>query len=273
MRKIDRLGWADSLVFNAYGVLVGVRVNDPSAKPLLLERLPPGWKPAEAQFVKRLYSLFIGGARRAGARSFNLLYSDIERIARTVNLDEALDTFESALQLYVAEEARRRVFVHAGVVGWRGQAILLPGRSHAGKTTLVAELVRRGATYYSDEYAVIDERGRVHPYPRPLQVREGKSARQKKYRVEEFGGKAGRRPLPVGLVVISRYKAAARWRPRSLSAGQGALELLANTVPARRKPEAVLRALHKVVLGAPVIKGTRGEAAEMAEMVLAKLGN
>jgi hypothetical protein len=34
--------------------------------------------------------------------------------------------------------------------------------SYSGKTTLVSELIRAGATYYSDEYAVIDERGRVH---------------------------------------------------------------------------------------------------------------
>ena len=55
---------------------------------------------------------------------------------------------------------------HAGVVGWRGRAIVIPGRSHAGKSTLVAELVRRGAVYYCDEFAVLHETGRVHPYRR-----------------------------------------------------------------------------------------------------------
>lgn len=271
MRKIDRLGWAAALVFTAYGVRVGVRVNDPSAIPLLLERLPPGWKQSCAPLVERLYSLFVGGTNGRGVRRFHLLYGDITRIARTVDMDEALEAFESDLQLYVAEEAHRRVFIHAGVVGWRGQAILIPGRSYTGKTTLVAELLRRGATYYSDEYAVMDGRGRVHPYARPLQIREGETAKQTKYDVEEFGGRAGRRPLPVGLVVVSRYKRAARWRPRSLSTGQGVLELLANTVSARRKPAAVLAALHQAVLAAPVIKGTRGEAAEMADAILSEL--
>lgn len=272
MRKIDRLGWAAGLVFTSYGVRVGVRVNDPSAIELLLERLPPGWKQGSGLSVERLYSLFLGGAgERAGVRRFHLLYGDMERLARTVHLDEALDSFESNLQLYVAEQARRRVFIHAGVVGWRGQAIVIPGRSYTGKTTLVAELVRRGATYYSDEYAVMDARGRVHPYPRPLQIREGENAKQKKYAVEELGGRAGQGPLPVGLVVVSRYQRAARWRPRSLSTGQGMLELLANTVSARRKPEAVLQALRQTVMAAPVIKGARGEAAEMADSILAEL--
>ena len=62
--------------------------------------------------------------------------------------------------------------MHAGVVGWNGRALLLPGRTLSGKTTLVAELLRAGATYYSDELAVLDARGRVHPFPKPLAIRE-----------------------------------------------------------------------------------------------------
>jgi len=58
------------------------------------------------------------------------------------------------------------------VVAWRGRAILLPGRSYVGKSTLVMELVRAGAVYYSDEYAVLDARGRVHPFAQPVALRE-----------------------------------------------------------------------------------------------------
>jgi hypothetical protein len=271
MRRIDRLGWAASLVFNAYGLRVGVRTNDPAALTLIKERLPPGWKQSTALRVERLYSVLIGKSSKPGVRRFHLLYGDITRLARTLELDVVLDAFESDLQLYVAEQAHGRVFVHAGVVGWRGQAILIPGRSFTGKTTLVAELVRRGATYYSDEYAVLDERGLVHPYPRALQIREREQARQKRYGVEEFGGQAGRKALPVGLVVVSPYKPSARWRPRNLSTGQGVLELLANTVSARRKPQAALAALHRAVREAPVIKSARGEAADVATKLLAEL--
>ena len=64
------------------------------------------------------------------------------------------------------------VFLHAGVIGWRDRAFVFPGPSFAGKSTLIAELVRAGATYYSDEYAVVDEDGRVHPYARALQMRQ-----------------------------------------------------------------------------------------------------
>ena len=39
------------------------------------------------------------------------------------------------LELWVAEHAVDRVFVHAGVVAFEGRALLLPGRSLSGKTT------------------------------------------------------------------------------------------------------------------------------------------
>ncbi|MGH8615561.1 MAG: hypothetical protein ACREYF_26975 [Gammaproteobacteria bacterium] len=199
----------------------------------------------------------------------NLVYADENRIAGTPKLDQAIDAFESDLQLFVAETAPRRVFVHAGVVGLRGKAIVIPGRSFSGKTSLVAALVKAGAIYYSDEYAVLDERGRVHHFARPLAIREnGNGGRPKKYRVEDLGGRAGVKPLPVGMVVVSKYQEGARWRPRKLSEGEGALELMANTVSARRQPEAMFEAIRAVVSLAPVLKGTRGEARQVVEFLL-----
>ncbi|MEP7147984.1 MAG: hypothetical protein ABI857_03805, partial [Acidobacteriota bacterium] len=76
--------------------------------------------------------------------------------------------FNSMLRIVVAEHARDCVFIHAGVVGWKGKAIVIPANSFQGKTTLVAELVKNGAEYYSDEYAILDEKGLVHPFPRDL---------------------------------------------------------------------------------------------------------
>lgn len=274
MEKIDRLGWAAGLSFISYGVRVGVRVNNPEALKLVQECFPPEWKPAPTLVVERLYSLVLGGAgTRPGVRRFNLLYGDLTRLARTTNVDEVLEAFQSDLHLHVAAQAPRRVFVHAGVVGWKGRAILLPGKSYSGKTTLVAELVRAGATYYSDEFAVLDARGRVHPYTRELQIREPETGKQKKCGVEKLGGRAGTRPLRVGLVVAGSYKREAKWRPRQLSAGQGLLELLAHTVSARRQPEKALAALEQVARQALIIKGVRGEAGEVVDSLLKQLDN
>jgi hypothetical protein len=257
--------WQAGFSIQAYGVRVGVRTNDAGVIEKLLPHLPPGWKITTAS-VERLYSLRIG--RRGSRQAVHELYAGAERLGVNRGLDELLNFFESDLQLYIAEYAPQRLFVHAGVVGWKGRAIVIPGRSFSGKTTLVAALVKAGATYYSDEYAVLDTSGLVHPYPRKLGIRKGgRRGRTQKYAAEELGAKTGSRPLPVGLVLVSQYRAGARFSPRRLSAGQAVLALLNHTVSARRQPEVALASLNQAVAGARVIQSRRGEAGEIiAEM-------
>ena len=261
MDKIDRLGWAAGISVSAYGLRIGIRVSDPEVLERVLNRLPPGWKSSKSVTMDRMYSLVVGGAgSQPNVRRFNLLYAGPARLSRTMDLDQLLEQFESDLRLYVAEWARRKLFVHTGVVGWRGRAIVIPGRSYSGKTTLVTQLVRAGATYYSDEYAVFNSRGRVQPYPTPLSVREETGDEARKYSVEKLGGTAGVKPLPVGMVVVTNYRPGSRWRPRVLSPGQAVLALLAHTVAARRCPEAALTTLWQAVSDAQVLQGARGEA-------------
>jgi serine kinase of HPr protein (carbohydrate metabolism regulator) len=163
--------------------------------------------------------------------------------------------------------------VHAGVVGWRGRAILVPGRSRSGKTTLVAELVKAGALYLSDEFAVLDRRGRVHPFAKPLSIRGpgGCDAHARTWPAQELGGTVGTQPLPVGLVVLAEHQPGASWRPDRLGRGQAVLELLAHTVPARLRPEAALTALERAVASATVLRGVRGEAAALVPEILRSL--
>jgi len=66
------------------------------------------------------------------------------------------------------------VHVHAAVASLGGRAVILPGRSGAGKTTLVTALALAGWDYLSDEVAALDlRRDVVRPYPRPLALEEG----------------------------------------------------------------------------------------------------
>ncbi|MGI8686882.1 MAG: hypothetical protein ACR2MO_17635 [Acidimicrobiales bacterium] len=66
------------------------------------------------------------------------------------------------------------VHVHAAVAGRHGRAVIFPGRSGAGKTTLVAALSLDGWDYLSDEVAALDLHGDVvRPYPRPLALEQG----------------------------------------------------------------------------------------------------
>jgi hypothetical protein len=272
MAKMDRLGWVAGFAFTAYGVRIGVRVNESQMLDRVAEHLPPEWKRSNARVVDRLYSLRTGGiSTRPNVRSFHLLYSNLYRAARTMELDEVYETFESDLHLYIAEMAQRRVFVHAGVVGWDGQAIMIPGVSYSGKTTLVKALMEAGATYYSDEYAVLDADGRVYPYAKSLSIRQENGQKPRRCAAAELGARTGKKPLPVGLVVMSEYKPGAKWQPRPLSAGQGALALLANTVAARRQPETTFATLRRVVGEAPAIRGVRGEAGEIVDSLLQRM--
>jgi len=186
--------------------------------------------------------------------------------------DALLESLGSAVRIAVAEYAVGRVFIHAGVVGWKGKAIIMPARSFKGKSALTAELVRQGARYYSDEYAVLDKTGRVHPFPKDLSLRGIKNDHEQvDHAVEALGGKAGKRPIPVGMVVITEYKKGARWNPKVLRPGPGVMELIDNTVPIRRDPHFALPILTRVGSNAIIIKSKRGEASEAADRILALL--
>jgi hypothetical protein len=274
MDKIDRLGWAEGLSFTSYGVRLGVRVNDAALLKDVIARLPPGSRPASFKVVDHLYSL-IGNrpGDNSRVRRLNLGYWNLLRFTRAREFDDLLDAFESHVQLTVAEHSPRRVFVHAGVVGWKDRAILIPGLSHSGKTTLVDQLIRAGATYYSDEYAVLDQRGRVHAYPRPLGMRSPTSDQSTKVRAEDIGATVGVKPLRVGLVIATSYKSGARWRPRQMTRGRGVLELMSNTVSARNQPERALTVLPSALESALILKGVRGEASEIAKAILDNLGD
>ena len=272
MRAVDRLGWASGIAFSSYGVRVGVRTNNPKILNRIKSILPLGWKPAASPVVRFLFSLFIGvDGPPPNFRRHHLLYNGSQRLIRTLDQDVLFDSLESSLRLTVAEFTKQKVFIHAGVVALNNQAIVIPGSSRSGKTTLVAELVKAGATYYSDEYAILDKRGFVYPYPKTLSIRENESSKQTEYDVEEFGGRAGKKPLPIAMVAICDYKDGARWRPKPLSPGKGALEMLLHTVSARRQPELALSTLNQVASQAYFLKGKRGEANQTAEAILQML--
>jgi hypothetical protein len=272
MEKIDRLGWPVSFSLRTYGVRIGVRSNDPAALERACKNLPHKWATFSLPEVDRLYSILIGGAgSRSSVRRLSSLYGDHLRLARSADIDDVFEALESDLRIFIAEYAKHHVFVHAGVVAWKGQAIVIPGRSYSGKSTLVAELVRAGATYYSDECAVFDSRGRVHAYTKPIELREEGERRQSKFDVSELGGRSGTKPLPVGLVLVTRFQQEASWRPRKLTAGRGVLEMLSHTVSARRNPERALATLQLVAAHADVLKGIRGQAPEVARAILRRM--
>ena len=260
------------LAFTSFGVPFELSASEAKLLQEALTYLPLESKRRVKVPVGPRYSLVRSSAGFQSDRTTHRLYRDGRLLFKCGDQRELLERFGSIVSLHVAEKSLKRTFVHAGVVGWGRSAILIPGRSFSGKTSLVAALVRAGATYYSDEFAVVDRRGMVYPYARPLQVREDGSYRQTRCLVEEIGGVAGKGPLPVGLVIISRYKPGARWAPRQLSPGLGLLKILDNTVSARRSPAVALSTLKQLVSDAAIVKGVRGEVTQVIDWIAARCG-
>ena len=266
MDKLDRLGWAAGVAFQAFGVRVGIRVSDPLFLRALLWRVPAGWTRLQSGEVDRLYSVVTPLIHRRNVRHLCVLYGDHTRLRRTERIEDLLDYFESDLDLHIAANSEDQLFIHAGAVRWKGHIILIPGRSHTGKTTLVAEFLKSGAAYYSDDFAAVDHAGYLHAYPRDLSVRT-QSNTSKRVRPEEFGA-ARAQPGPISFVLLTEYAEGARWSPHPLSRGQGMLRLLENTPSVRRQPGLALAVLEKAVESAEIHQGYRGDQQQTVQEVL-----
>jgi hypothetical protein len=270
MQKIDRLGWAEGFLFTSFGAKIGVRATKPGFVQSLAYLLPPGWQSSDESTVERLYSFVVGGQDlRRNVRLVNLVYGDAGRLARDRELEPILHAFDADVRLSVGILARRRVFVHAGVVGWKGRAIVITGRTMTGKTSLVAALLRLGAEYYSDEYAVLDLKGRVHPFAKPLSIRQAGEPTAARLAADAFGARTGIKALPIAIIVDTYFREGSRWRPKSISRSVGVLSLLGNTITARLQPARNMPVLRDAVRDAIILKGVRGDAETTARELLA----
>lgn len=258
------LAGADTIFFVGYGARIGVRFVDSDLGAQLAARPSPGTRLAAPGKVDRTLSVFHSSDRY-------WIYGDAEMKCQPERLVDLLDAFDTHLRATFAEFSRRKLFIHAGVVGWNGRAIVFPGKSLAGKTTLVAELVKAGATYFSDEYAVLDDQGRAHPFAKPLSLRPSRTERQRETPVEALGGVAARKAMPVGLVVLTRYSHGADWAPQTLSTAEGALAIMANTIAARRWPSLAVSVIGAVADRARFIRSDRGEARGLIGKIVAAM--
>jgi hypothetical protein len=256
---------APDFAVTAYGATVGVAVDDATLIPILKTRLPAFAREMAPGSIDSLVA--ISSSEEADGRPRFDCHDGVVR-RRSDSLDDLLGDFEAQLRFAFAQWSRREVFLHAGVVGWKGQAILLPGRSHAGKTSLVAALIAAGAEYFSDEHAVIDSDGWVHPAPKPLSVRDRRDGRQRNVDPGAFSAGIAATPLRAGLVVVTRFRHGAHWRPRPMTAGESALALMENAVAARIFPERVTHAVAAVARRAKAIASDRPEAARVAPRIL-----
>jgi hypothetical protein len=253
------------IAFESYGVRVSVEAVSQKQLDIVRGILPPGWQPCDPEDSTEHFSIEDDPLGRW------LLLRDGRRVMKAgIEFPHLLLYLDAQIRAYIAARSPDLIFVHAGVVSIGERLLVAPGRSFAGKTTLVAALVREGAHYYSDEYAPIDADGLVHPYPRPLSLRHNDFSREP-IPVQELGGVAGEQPRRITDIVVTTYKPKAEWKPRELTAGESALALLSNTVPAQTRPEQTMRHLRQAVEGARAVEGPRPDSAAFAKMLLEQL--
>jgi len=259
--------------FCSYGTTVRLEASDANLLAAMRNHLPP-FAQAIDEAVPEDLRLFVrtpGPCRCGQTHLTAALFRD--RAFESAGSTEALVHLAGRIAKFVvAERADARVFVHAGVVAWEGRVVMMPGRSMSGKTTLVRALVEEGATYYSDEYAVIDQRGLIHPYPQPLGVRGPGVAIQQPIPIERLGYVAGNDPLRLAAVIVTTYMADAPWNPAPLTRARAIFELTQHAVPIARNPARVFDFLGAAIERAASVATTRGEATPAARAILEWLG-
>jgi len=190
---------------------------------------------------------------------------------RSISLDDRLsvgwDRLESELALFAAERLTGLVAIHAAVVAVDGVIVLIPGESGVGKSTLCIAAAQTGAAVLSDEYALVDTTsGLVTGWNRPVRMRRAGG-------VDRFAIAVDSAPLPVGLVAVLRYDGNTTPSHSTITPGETAVSLMANTVCAQSRPDESLDAALAIAQVARAIAGTRGAAApafaELARLVRA----
>ena len=192
---------------------------------------------------------------------------DQELAASDVTLHDAALAAVKALDGAVVPRMKMFRAVHAGALLIDGRALLLPGTSHAGKSSLVAELLRRGASHFSDEYALIDDHGLTHSYPRPLLLRNGRPM-QSLVLPEELNAQFAKQPAPVGWILALDYVPGGQWKIHQLSQGEAVMLLLRNTPHEMAKSPEMVDFFLRVAEKALCFEGERGEAADAATCLL-----
>ena len=140
--------------------------------------------------------------KRAPDASLTLL-EDGEVVLQGIPVEVGAATAVWRLNEHAAAAAGYQV-LHAGVVARGGRAVILPGRSGAGKTELCAAAMREGYTYLSDEQAALDVRtGLLSLYAKPLGIGEGVVA------PATIAPLRPAQPTPPAAIVFPNYQATA----------------------------------------------------------------
>lgn len=259
-----RRGAAAKLLVECFGARVAIEADDAQLLDEIQNRLPPQSHVASGDVSDEVIRV-----HHAGDGGFTSRDGIGNR--HSPDRDALLEDLTASLRFAIACHARSFVFIHGGAVRWKGRAVLIPGKSLSGKSTLTRALLEAGAEYYSDEHIVLDRDGVVHPWPKPLSLRRQNHTRQYEVAAESLGAWVAGSPAPAGLILLSSYRRCARWRPGAVPATEAALALAANAFAARLSPHKVMQAVSAAALQARCLRSHRPDARRVAGSILAAM--
>ncbi|HXH71812.1 MAG TPA: hypothetical protein VNI58_03245 [Mariprofundaceae bacterium] len=157
--------------------------------------------------------------------------------------------------------------LHAATVGVGQHAVCLAGISGAGKSSLCTAALLDGAVYLSDEFSLLDRRGYIAPFPRPLQwgkqrhpafthaAMQAAGFAKFRFYFNDYRGKrlgtmlwfpphTGGPSLPLTAVVLPTYRPDAGNTPVPLRRSQALIEIAAH-MHQRLEPAQLIRELNR----------------------------
>lgn len=180
----------------------------------------------------------------------------------------------STVSYDLAYHSRGGLLLHAGALVGKQGAVLLPGQSGIGKTTLVLWLASRGHAVLTDELVFVPEgTTSVVPCPRPLNLK--RPSRELLRGVVDLEGHAAHvfenelgclvslgflnpdpppGALPLRLALFPRYEPGSSLTLEPLSKSQTALEFMQCLVNARNLPEHGLPGIARLAAAAPAYR-------------------
>ncbi len=221
--KLDRLGWADGIIVDAFGLRVGIRVSDSGSLSRVRDLVTElGWPLLDNPASDLIFSVRIGTEpARKGVRHFHLLYVGTLRLLRTLEEEKVWSVLNSTLQAYILANSPKYSVLRASSIVFNERAIVLPG--HGPDSPLLDAVVKAGAEIFSEQWTLVGEQGTIAPYPQLAEPRRATDI--------AFLEKGGRiRGL----------------RPRTLSPAKASLHLLMFTLNTRANPERTLAGLTKL---------------------------
>lgn len=247
---------------NLLGTPVRFSAKHENLPELLSLFLPPCVPLREQDAVEIEYSMIQGFSD-----SSYVALRNQRQIAIAPSLVGVLQEVITDLQVLIAGKIKNRVFIHAAVVAVDGKAIILPGQSGVGKSTITATLIQKGAQYLSDEFALIDSVGMVHPYARYLAIKNPASG-VKRLSPESLGATTFEGAAIPKAVVFSRYMPGADNAFKKLSRSELILNCMPHCLGIRSQVSETLVSLDALSIRAQGYSVERGEACEFAEVLL-----